>query len=110
MVHGSVPCMPHPLRNSGESQVKKEATKLKTSWEMKRYVNLVLGPELMFAKRDKHYPSRSGQTSLATAVINFTKPVTKINSGPSKSHRHSSFLLEGFHFNKMPGNKPCSIP
>ena len=41
MVHGSVPCMPHPLRNSGESQVKKEATKLKTSWEMKRYVNLV---------------------------------------------------------------------
>ena len=37
----------------------------------------------MFAKRDKHYPSRSGQTSLATAVTDFTKPVTKINSGPS---------------------------
>ena len=37
----------------------------------------------MFAKCDKHYPSRSGQTSIATAVTNFTKPVTKINSGPS---------------------------
>ena len=29
-----------------------------------------------FAKCDKHYPSRSGQTSLATAVANFTKPRT----------------------------------
>ena len=37
----------------------------------------------MFAERDKHYPSRSGQTSLATAVTNITKPVTKINFGPS---------------------------
>ena len=37
----------------------------------------------MFAKRDKHYPSRSGQTSLATAVTNFTKPLTKINFWPS---------------------------
>ena len=37
----------------------------------------------MFAKCDKHFPSRSGQTSLATAVTNFTKPVGKINSGPS---------------------------
>ena len=36
----------------------------------------------MFAKRDKHYPSRSEQTSLATAVTNFTKPVAKINLGP----------------------------
>ena len=43
----------------------------------------ILGPELMFAKHDKHYPSRTGQTSLPTAVTNFTKPVTKINSGPS---------------------------
>ena len=32
-------------------------------------------------KRDKHYPSRSGWTSLAKAVTNFTKPVTKIISG-----------------------------
>ena len=38
----------------------------------------------MIAERDKHYPSRSGQTSLATAVINFTKPVTKINFGPGR--------------------------
>ena len=37
----------------------------------------------MFAERDKHYPSRSGQTSLATAVAHFTKPVTKNNFGPS---------------------------
>ena len=37
----------------------------------------------MFAERDKQYPSNSGQTSLATAVTNFIKPVTKINSGPS---------------------------
>ena len=43
----------------------------------------LLGVKFMFAKRDKHYPSRSGQTSLATAVTNFTKPVTKINFGPS---------------------------
>ena len=30
----------------------------------------------MFAICDKHYPSRSGQTSLAIAVTNFTKPRT----------------------------------
>ena len=44
--------------------------------------NLLIA-ELMFAKRDKHYPSRSGPTSQAAAVTNFTKPVTKINSVPS---------------------------
>ena len=37
----------------------------------------------MFAERDKHYPRKSGQTSLATAVANITKPFTKINFGPS---------------------------
>ena len=37
----------------------------------------------MLAERDKHYPSRSGQTSLATAVTNITKPVTKNDFGPS---------------------------
>ena len=37
----------------------------------------------MFAKRDKHYPSSSGQTTLTTALTNITKPVTKINFGPS---------------------------
>ena len=36
----------------------------------------LLGPKLMFAERDKHYPSRSGQT-------NITKPVTKIYFWPS---------------------------
>ena len=43
----------------------------------------LVGPELTFAKCDNHYPSRSGQTSLATALTNFTKPVTRIYSGPS---------------------------
>ena len=45
-------------------------------------MSYILGPELMFAKCDKRYPSRSGQTSRATAATNFTKPVTKYNSGP----------------------------
>ena len=36
----------------------------------------VLGLKLMLAERDKHYPSRSKQTSLAAAVTNITKPVT----------------------------------
>ena len=44
----------------------------------------VLDLKSMFAKCDKHYPSRSGQTtSLATAITNFTKPATMINFGPS---------------------------
>ena len=37
---------------------------------------ILQGPKKWFAKCDKHYPSRSGQTSLATAVANFTKPRT----------------------------------
>ena len=37
----------------------------------------------MFVERDKHYPSSSGQASLATAITNITKPVTKIYFGPS---------------------------
>ena len=49
----------------------------------------------MFAERDKHYPSRSRQTSLATAVTNFTKPVTRINFGPSiKYYTYSAINLE----------------
>ena len=36
----------------------------------------VQGPKKWFATCDKHYPSRSGQTSVATAVENFTKPRT----------------------------------
>ena len=36
----------------------------------------------MFAERDKHYPGRSGPTSLATAVTNITKSVTKNDFGP----------------------------
>ena len=54
----------------------------------------------MFAECDKHYPSMSGQTSLATAVANITKPVTENNFGPSISARlgtrhcgHKLFLL-----------------
>ena len=37
----------------------------------------------MFARHDKHYPINYGQNSLATAVTNFTKPVTKVYSGPN---------------------------
>ena len=36
----------------------------------------VQGSTKWFAKCDKHYPSRFRQTSLATAVTNFTKPRT----------------------------------
>ena len=43
----------------------------------------------MLAERDKHYPSRSGQTSLATAVTNITKAVTKNNFGPSTRVFHT---------------------
>ena len=76
----------------------------------------------MFARRDKHYPCRSGQTSLATAVAKFTKPVTKNYFGPStfKIHREDKIGVDFFstifspssfnHFNKVgdravwPGN------
>ena len=33
---------------------------------------LYWGPKFLFAKHDKHHPSRFGQTSLATALANFT--------------------------------------
>ena len=46
----------------------------------------------MFAEHDKHYPSRSEQTSLSTAVANITKPVTKINFGPSIAQKR---MLKG---------------
>ena len=47
-------------------------------------IELILqGPKKWFPKCDKHYPSRSGQTSLATAVTNITTPVTKNNFGHS---------------------------
>ena len=47
----------------------------------------------MFAERDKHYPSRSGQTSLATAVTNITKPVTKNNFVPSTKRERNMYCL-----------------
>ena len=53
----------------------------------------------MSAKRDKHYPSRSRQTNLATAVTNFSKPVTKINSGPCTSKFLVPTSMNGFHVN-----------
>ena len=43
----------------------------------------VQGPKKWFAELDKHYPSRSGQTSLTAAETNITNPVTKNNFGPS---------------------------
>ena len=55
----------------------------------------------MFAERDKHYPSRSGQTSLATAVANITKPVTKNNFGPS------TFLFKMIYFFFRDEKLPC---
>ena len=54
----------------------------------------------MFAEgdnTDKHYPIRSGQTSLSAAVTNITKPVTKNNFGPStQKQNHLSFQLLSF--------------
>ena len=49
----------------------------------------------MFAKRDKHYPSRSGQTSLATAVANFTKPRTSHFFDLCTCRMPSSYFLLG---------------
>ena len=53
----------------------------------------VLGPKLIFAKCDKHYPSRSRQTGPAIAVANFTKHVTKINFGPSSDHTKPQWVI-----------------
>ena len=53
----------------------------------------------MIAERDKHYPSRYEQTSLATAAANITKPVTENNFGPSMSsevHEGSGYSTVGF--------------
>ena len=47
----------------------------------------------MFANRDKHYPSRFGQTSPATAVPKFIKPVTKINFGRSGLRKNNYAIL-----------------
>ena len=50
-------------------------------------IELILqGPKKWFLKCDKHYPSRSGQTSLATAVANFTKPRTSHFFDLCRSH------------------------
>ena len=46
---------------------------------LQMFVLHLLGPDLMFAKHDKHYPSRSGQTSPVTAAKNFTNLFTKID-------------------------------
>ena len=52
----------------------------------------------MFAERDKHYPSRSGQTSPATAVTDFTKSVANIKFGAcislSKCLKHNHISLQ----------------
>ena len=54
----------------------------------------------MFAKRDKHYPSRFGQNSQATAITNFTKPVTKNNFGPITVVKRGKIF---FSFMPFPG-------
>ena len=62
----------------------------------------VQGPKKWFAKCDKHYPSRFRQTSLATAVANFTKPrtshfLTSVD-GPLIELQLATFLVFGtFH-------------
>ena len=63
----------------------------------------VLSPKLKFAKSDKHYPSRSGQTSLATAVTNFTKSVTKNNFGPR------TLVVAFFYFSTLIRFFPTSV-
>ena len=45
----------------------------------------IQGPKKWFAKCEKHYPSRFGQTSLATALTKFTKPVTKNYFGAQRN-------------------------
>ena len=52
------------------------------------------GPKKWFAERDKHYPSRSGQTSLATAGANFTKPRTSHFFGLCKGLGGMVFLVK----------------
>ena len=49
----------------------------------------------MFAKRDEHYPSKSEETNLATEATYFSKPVTKVNFGPSKIHKAALVHLFG---------------
>ena len=51
----------------------------------------------MFEERDKHYPSGSGLTILATAVINITKPVTKNYFEPSNTLVLSGWESKGCH-------------
>ena len=46
----------------------------------------------MSTEHDKHYPSRSGQTSLATAIANFTKPRTSHFFDLCTSHTNSTKL------------------
>ena len=60
-----------------------DGTTLKAKTRFSRSLLVCADPELMFTELDKHYPSRFGQTSLATAVTKFTKPVTKNYFGPS---------------------------
>ena len=57
--------------------------KAKTDDVLSSEVIHVLGSKIMLAEYDKHYPTSSGQTSLARAVTKITKPVTKNNFGPS---------------------------
>ena len=60
------------------------ATNASFIWGNTNMTSKLLGPKLMFANHDKHYPSRSEQIIQATPETNFTKPVTKIKFGPSK--------------------------
>ena len=53
--------------NAYNNVAKKDVgNKLDTYWARNKW----------FAEHGKHYPSRSGQTSLATAVTNFTQPTS----------------------------------
>lgn len=77
-------CMPHPLRNTVECHVKKPPTKLKTSWEMKTYVNLVhvnnflevqprTAPLITAPKERTQFTRRSGVLSMERFIFSTCK-------------------------------------
>ena len=67
--HGTMPCQISCILNT-------KPTQTRCVYLHKHPNHFVQGPKKWFAKCDKHYPSRFRQTSLATAVANFTKPCT----------------------------------
>ena len=69
----------------------------------------IQGSKEWFAKCDKHYPSRFRQTSLATAVTNFTKPCTSHFFGLCTDHVLQTFIsgpvVQGSAYPQDPGSE-----